>query len=666
MDASMYNNYFTSSYLDTIFTDEIPFSNRRKHIHYLLDKIEILFNNIVVNKINFNYSNAGPRSFLIKVKKNDVQDFQFEYTNPNDLPGYLSEKKDMWGYYNGYDTKVSFSVFNLFWQNFEQNKFFTRASNSSKIRNGTLEKIIWPTKGSTEFTFEPHTFMKKVSILPSPNGVVSSLEMFSHGGGGLRIKKIKNIDSEREFFYCNDFGDIDHNISSGILMYEPFFYAQHLVYPTQNPNSQGYSSGSTSSSNAINSKSDFFNSNVAYTNVIEKRNEGYIFHSFYDYHDYPDYFLQGLRSGNILSKKVDLSFERGMIKSRTFFDSNQTKLSETIYNYKTLSTLVGKGIEYDFITTNWQYYSTSDPVPTGGFFVIPQPSCLTCNSKVNPYLIQYSDKVLDSEFHTDFFSNNKTVKKLKKYYYKSPLDPSYFLLGKEEDYIELNNPVKFKSTTYDYTVDMDTSDPLIEEMIYKNMVGVMFITKKFNENKIPILKIENVYGKNSQTNFMILPIAIEETKINDIDINNEKIEKVKFDLYDNKGRILQYTTRSGVPNSIIYGYNKTLPIAILKGISYSSLANLINIESIQDASDVDVDLASQEILLNYLDELRTNANLNNYQITTYTYDPLIGVTSITPPSGVREIYKYDSANRLQSVVDVNGKILKEYHYNYKQ
>jgi YD repeat-containing protein len=666
MDNIYYNNYFISSFVYTIFNDEIPLSNKGKHNRYLLDKIEISFNNIAINKINFNYSNAGPRSFLIKATKNDVQNYQFEYTYPNELPGYLSEKKDMWGYYNGYETKVSFSPFYLFWKNFEDNKFFNRASNSSKIKSGTLEKIIWPTGGSTEFTFEPHTFRRKVSIVPSANGVASLLEMFSHGGGGLRIKKIKNIDSEREFFYCNDFDDIDQNISSGILMYEPFFYAQHQVYPTESPNSQGYSSGSTSSANAINSKSDFLSSNVTYTNVIEKKNDGYIFHSFYDYHDYPDYFLPGLRPGNKLSKKVDLSFERGMIKSRTFFNSNQTKLSETIYNYKTLSTLIGKGIEYDFITTNWQYYHESDPISTGGFFGIPQPMCLTCNSKVNPYLIHYSDKVLDYEFHTDFFSNNKTVKKLKKYYYKSPLDPSYFLLGKEEDYVELNNPVKFKSTTYDYTVDMDTSDPLIEDMINKNMVGVIFITKKFNENNIPILKIENVYGKNSKTNFLILPIAIEETKINDIDISNEKIEKVKFDLYDNKGRILQYTTISGVPNSIIYGYNKTLPIAILEGITYSSLANLINIESIQDASDVDVDLASQEILLNYLDELRTNANLNNYKITTYTYDPLIGVTSITPPSGIREIYKYDSANRLQSVVDINGKILKEYQYNYKQ
>ena len=77
-------------------------------------------------------------------------------------------------------------------------------------------------------------------------------------------------------------------------------------------------------------------------------------------------------------------------------------------------------------------------------------------------------------------------------------------------------------------------------------------------------------------------------------------------------------------------------------------------------------IGSEQSLLTSLDSLRTSSSLNAYMISTYTYDPLIGVTSITPPSGIREIYKYDSANRLQSVVDVNGKILKEYKYHYKQ
>ncbi|NHQ68850.1 RHS repeat protein, partial [Elizabethkingia miricola] len=74
---------------------------------------------------------------------------------------------------------------------------------------------------------------------------------------------------------------------------------------------------------------------------------------------------------------------------------------------------------------------------------------------------------------------------------------------------------------------------------------------------------------------------------------------------------------------------------------------------------------SEQALVGALDILRNNTALSAYQITTYTYNPLIGVTSITPPSGVREIYKYDSANRLESVKDVNGNLLKEYQYRYK-
>ena len=80
-------------------------------------------------------------------------------------------------------------------------------------------------------------------------------------------------------------------------------------------------------------------------------------------------------------------------------------------------------------------------------------------------------------------------------------------------------------------------------------------------------------------------------------------------------------------------------------------------------SDQDVNSVTETTFINTLDLFRKN---NGRQlITTFSYDPLIGVTSITPPSGIREVYKYDSANRLQQVVDVNGKILKEYTYHYK-
>ena len=62
---------------------------------------------------------------------------------------------------------------------------------------------------------------------------------------------------------------------------------------------------------------------------------------------------------------------------------------------------------------------------------------------------------------------------------------------------------------------------------------------------------------------------------------------------------------------------------------------------------------------------RNQTELSEYKITTYTYDPLAGV-SITPPSGIRENYKYNNkyTNRLELVSDVNNKVLKEYQYHY--
>jgi hypothetical protein len=54
------------------------------------------------------------------------------------------------------------------------------------------------------------------------------------------------------------------------------------------------------------------------------------------------------------------------------------------------------------------------------------------------------------------------------------------------------------------------------------------------------------------------------------------------------------------------------------------------------------------------------------QMTTYTYDPLIGVTSVSDVNNKPTIYKYDAFNRLWYIKDFQGNILKKYDYHYKQ
>jgi YD repeat-containing protein len=59
------------------------------------------------------------------------------------------------------------------------------------------------------------------------------------------------------------------------------------------------------------------------------------------------------------------------------------------------------------------------------------------------------------------------------------------------------------------------------------------------------------------------------------------------------------------------------------------------------------------------------ASLPNAFITSYTYKPLVGMTSQTDAKGMTTYYEYDAFQRLKAVKDQNGNILKQTDYHYK-
>ena len=64
-----------------------------------------------------------------------------------------------------------------------------------------------------------------------------------------------------------------------------------------------------------------------------------------------------------------------------------------------------------------------------------------------------------------------------------------------------------------------------------------------------------------------------------------------------------------------------------------------------------------------LDNLRNVTSLSGAHITTYKYEPLIGIIEATAPNGVTTYYKYDSFNRLQTIVDHDGNVVESYEYH---
>lgn len=205
-----------------------------------------------------------------------------------------------------------------------------------------------------------------------------------------------------------------------------------------------------------------------------------------------------------------------------------------------------------------------------------------------------------------------------------------------------------------------------QKLIDSNMVGIPLETET-RKNGITISKIETKYNNNDN----LLPSSTLSENLQ----NGGLYTDFTYDKYDDRGNLLQYTSKDGVPTTIIWGYGKSQPIAKIVGAMYPTpdlKAGMIPqslVDDIVSASNLDAaqPVGSPETaFLTKLDAFRNNALLKDFQITTYTYDPLVGVRSITPPSGIREYYLYDTANRLIEVRDVDGKVLKSYEYHYKQ
>jgi YD repeat-containing protein len=65
-----------------------------------------------------------------------------------------------------------------------------------------------------------------------------------------------------------------------------------------------------------------------------------------------------------------------------------------------------------------------------------------------------------------------------------------------------------------------------------------------------------------------------------------------------------------------------------------------------------------------IDEVR--AYPEHATMTTFTYDPLKGMTSSTDANGNTTYFEYDAFSRLKLTRDSNGKIVNHYTYHYRQ
>lgn len=518
-------------------------------------------------------------------------------------------------------------------------------------------------------------------------------------GGGIRIKEIQYYESPVNIEYFDftnlnfnpspsrikryDYNEFsDPNKSSGALVHQaPIFETEGTVNLDTNCITQLGSYAATTSSAFYTEIKDFSEmpvlstqgSHVGYKNVkVYETGNGYKEYVYTSPIDYPetDY---NIGVPYIPSKNVD--YKRGLLLGEKTYDSNNKILSEATNSYSF--------VDYEEISGHkfWQsseykgdIWNTYDNYLTSlNQYGLPFPVCFSvCNSKnyssfpgypisftsIQQVLEAFGWAKLDSTQTKNYFYNNGITKILEKNesFEYNPLNKKISQHNSvNEDGANLKTKYFYHSGNSTYSQNRISEIEKIES--YKD--GKLLETKKIN------------YNNNWSNNISFLPHEIQ-TSFG----NGNLATEVTYDQYDPKGNLLQYTTKDGIPTAIIWGYNSTQPIAKITGVSYFDVNVSGLAADIIAASDGDIDTTTEQALISKLDIFRNAVHSlprRDSQVSTYTYDPLIGVTSITPPSGIREVYLYDSANRLKEIKqqekDATGNVIyktvKEFKYNYK-
>ncbi|WP_312313441.1 hypothetical protein, partial [Empedobacter brevis] len=134
-----------------------------KHF-YKLDKI-VINKGASSEEINFSYlENPAKKLFLTSFTQNDKK-HTLEYFS-TDLPQYNQLKNDHWGYFNNksYSSLIPEDGSKFSAEQLKNDLPHIKETDPSQLTKGVLKKIIFPTKGFSEFFYEPHDYSKIISV----------------------------------------------------------------------------------------------------------------------------------------------------------------------------------------------------------------------------------------------------------------------------------------------------------------------------------------------------------------------------------------------------------------------------------------------------------------------------------------------------------------------
>jgi uncharacterized protein RhaS with RHS repeats len=127
----------------------------------------------------------------------------------------------------------------------------------------------------------------------------------------------------------------------------------------------------------------------------------------------------------------------------------------------------------------------------------------------------------------------------------------------------------------------------------------------------------------------------------------------KYNVYDNCGNLLEKEDANGLKTSYVYGYSGLYKIAEISNCSISQVKGVSGLSGIQTTP------LSGNLTASAENSLRA---IQQAEVTTFDYQPLVGLVKIKDSTGRSVNYKYNKHGKLEKVINTAGE--PEIRYNY--
>lgn len=635
---------------------------------YLSSLIVKNFLGEVVRTIDLKYDfYTSNRCFLKSVSFSDTSDheiekYSFEYEKPYSLPPVGDNRIDFWGYYNGnrqggtivprmtlqtqvdyprwhnpqYYSNTSLTIGASNWDN--------RASDEMYMRYGTLKSISYPTGAKDEFQFEANQIKfsgerQESEFYISDHLIAVPGKERTYYVGGLRVRQIKTTMGDtcvnyRTFSYNSDgTGTSPINESVNYFLSERTKY-YYDTYAYQGSRIQVSSRYRTISSTPLLPLSFCNGAIVMYGTVTEYNgrsdndNDGKTVYQYnvptykwnvMDVFERWNHMFRDWQYGHLLAKTI---YKRAgqayspLQKDEYTYTSN-CDIGKVWYGDYRLNTVINlPNAEIADYPDSWDDFIWARQAYT-----------------ISSYLPGSNTKtVYDNEGHSQVTTHT----------FSYTIPNCTLMTGKTTRRNGL-----LQSESYDYPYHFRMSSPYDSMQIKNNLSPIIRTTQTRSSKSIVSMSPLSAIYKPLLTKYSF--------------DGGDYIDRISY-RYDEKGNVVQ-TSKDDRENVVyLYGYNNQYPIVVIENASYDAVVSVLGEEFV---SSLRQSLQPSTYQWNRISALR---NRTDWHITIYKYKPLVGVTSITDPSGKEISYSYDALGRLTGkrlVTNGNTELLEEYNYHYK-